>query len=132
MNHPSANFVGLIGQDICLPGHFEQPVRLEAIRPLGAGFELRVRCADGHLEETVLSDSEFRSLAEMLCEAAYDPRRLEEYLYVVWDPHLPGAVPLMVQDPGHALERVARAVRTVSHIELSAEAIEQAAHAAEV
>jgi hypothetical protein len=40
----------LIGQTISLPGHFDEPVRLEAVRPLGSGIELRVRRADGQLE----------------------------------------------------------------------------------
>lgn len=53
----------LIGQTIRLPGHFEEPVLLEAIRPLGSGFELRVRRSDGQLEETVLSESEFLTLS---------------------------------------------------------------------
>jgi len=53
----------LIGQTISLPGHFDEPVRLEAVRPLGSGIELRVRRADGQLEETVLSETEFRALA---------------------------------------------------------------------
>ncbi len=52
----------LIGQRTRLPGHFEEPVLIEAIRPLGSGFELRVRRASGHLEETVLSESEFGAL----------------------------------------------------------------------
>jgi hypothetical protein len=49
------------------------------------------------------------------------------FLYVVWDPKMPGAVPVIVQDPGHTLEHAAREVRAVSHIEVPAEAIEQAA-----
>ena len=53
----------LIGQTISLPGHFDEPVRLEAVRPLGSGIELRVRRADGQLEETVLSETEFRALS---------------------------------------------------------------------
>jgi hypothetical protein len=49
------------------------------------------------------------------------------YLYVVWDPKTTGATPLIVQDPGHRLEHAAREVRALSHIEVSAEAIEQVA-----
>ncbi len=57
------NSAHLIGQTINLPRHFEEPVLLEAVRLLGAGVELRVRRADGQLEETVLSDAEFRALS---------------------------------------------------------------------
>src|SRR5262245_28107590 len=47
-----------IGQRITLPGHFAEPVALEAVRPLGDGCECRVRLADGSLEEVVLSPEE--------------------------------------------------------------------------
>jgi superfamily II DNA or RNA helicase len=53
----------LTGQQVLLSGHFAEPVVVEAVRPLGSGFELRVRRADGQLEETVLSESEFRSIS---------------------------------------------------------------------
>lgn len=53
----------LIGQKITLLGHFNEPVLIEAVRPIGTGFELRVRRADGQLEETVLSTSEFDSIS---------------------------------------------------------------------
>ena len=52
----------IIGQRIHLAGHFEEPILIEAIRPLGSGFELRVRRASGLLEETVLSEAEFRAI----------------------------------------------------------------------
>lgn len=54
----------LVGQKLLLPGHFEEPVLIEAVRPLGSGFELRVRRANGHLEETVLAEAEYHALAE--------------------------------------------------------------------
>ena len=63
MNPDDDNSAHLIGRTINLPGHFEEPVLLEAVRPLGSGVELRVRRADGQLEETVLSETEFRALA---------------------------------------------------------------------
>jgi hypothetical protein len=31
-----------IGQRVTLPGHFPEPVVLEAVRPIGAGYECRV------------------------------------------------------------------------------------------
>jgi hypothetical protein len=46
-------------QRVRLPGHFEGVVTVEAVRALGAGFEVRVRLVSGALEETVLSASEF-------------------------------------------------------------------------
>ena len=51
-----------IGQRISLPGHFDVPVILEEVRPLGAsdgaGYECRVRLPDGSLEEAVISAQE--------------------------------------------------------------------------
>ncbi|MBI2231148.1 MAG: DEAD/DEAH box helicase family protein, partial [Deltaproteobacteria bacterium] len=51
-----------IGQRINLPGHFPEPVVLEAVRPIGDGFECRVRLADGSPDETILSREEADSL----------------------------------------------------------------------
>lgn len=51
-----------IGQRIELPGHFSEPVVLEAVRALGAGYECRVRLPDGSLEEVVLSGEEAADL----------------------------------------------------------------------
>ena len=50
------------GRRISLQGHFDVPVILEHVRPLGddrsGGYELRVRLPDGTLEETVISSDE--------------------------------------------------------------------------
>ena len=50
------------GNRISLQGHFDMPVILEHVRPLGEGgtegYELRVRLPDGTLEETVISSDE--------------------------------------------------------------------------
>ena len=44
-----------IGQKVTLPGHFStKPIFLEAVRPLGKGFECRVRLSDGSLDEQLL------------------------------------------------------------------------------
>src|SRR6266849_1503335 len=51
-----------IGQQVSLPGHFDVPVVLEAARPLGKGFECRVRLPDGTLDEAVLSAEEAATL----------------------------------------------------------------------
>ncbi|MGE5300321.1 MAG: SNF2-related protein, partial [Acidobacteriota bacterium] len=53
----------IIGQRIVLPGHFDVPVTLEAVRPLGKGFEFRVRLPDGTLDEAVLTSEEAKALA---------------------------------------------------------------------
>ena len=47
-----------IGQKVTLPGHFLDLVTLEAVRPLGAGYECRVRLADGSPDEAVISAEE--------------------------------------------------------------------------
>lgn len=51
-----------IGQQVCLPGHFRGPVVLEAVRPLGSGYECRVRLPDGSLEEAVITVTEAQEL----------------------------------------------------------------------
>ena len=53
----------LIGQWVTFPGHFDRPVLLEDARPLGSGYEVRVRLQDGTLEEAVISEEEARRLA---------------------------------------------------------------------
>jgi hypothetical protein len=42
-----------IGQRVKLPGHFPEPVVLEAVRPIGAGYECRVRLPDGSPDEAI-------------------------------------------------------------------------------
>ncbi|MHC1578453.1 MAG: hypothetical protein ACXQTH_01780, partial [Dehalococcoidia bacterium] len=65
---------GYIGQRIDLPGHFDVPVILEDVRPLGpddlAGYECRVRLPDGTLEETVISLEEASSIFGIKSEPA--------------------------------------------------------------
>jgi hypothetical protein len=51
------------GKQISLPGHFDLPVILEAARPLGKGFECRVRLSDGSLDEAVITAVEAAALA---------------------------------------------------------------------
>ena len=55
-----------VGRRVPLPGHFDVPVVLEDVRPLGAdgsaGYECRVRLPDGSLEEAVISSEEVASL----------------------------------------------------------------------
>lgn len=53
-----------IGQRIEMPGHFAQPVVLEEVRRLGAGYECRVRLADGSLDETIITEEEARAIFE--------------------------------------------------------------------
>jgi SNF2 family DNA or RNA helicase len=52
-----------VGQRVRLPGHFDVPVTLEDARPLGSGYECRVRLPDGTLDEAVISADEARVLA---------------------------------------------------------------------
>lgn len=52
-----------IGRTVSLPGHFDVPVKLEDARPLGNGYECRVRLPDGTLDEAVISLDEARALA---------------------------------------------------------------------
>ena len=47
-----------IGQKINLPGHFNEPVILEAVRDIFGGYELQVRLMDGSLDEAILSPEE--------------------------------------------------------------------------
>ncbi len=55
-----------IGNRVSLAGHFDVPVVLENVRPLGAngsaGYECRVRLPDGALEETVIAPDEAAAL----------------------------------------------------------------------
>jgi len=49
-----------VGKRIFLRGHFDVTVLLEEARPLGSGYECRVRLPDGTLEEAVISAAEAR------------------------------------------------------------------------
>ena len=58
-----------IGRRIELPGHFAQLVVLESVRPLGDGFECRVRLADGTPDEAILSRDEAAAVFGQQAEA---------------------------------------------------------------
>jgi superfamily II DNA or RNA helicase len=58
-----------IGRRIHLPGHFAEPVVLESVRPLGEGFECRVRLSDGTPDEAILSREEASSVFGQQAEA---------------------------------------------------------------
>ncbi|MCL6546477.1 MAG: DUF3883 domain-containing protein [Bryobacteraceae bacterium] len=58
-----------IGRRIDLPGHFAEPVVLESVRPLGEGFECRVRLSDGTPDEAILSREEASSVFGQQAEA---------------------------------------------------------------
>jgi hypothetical protein len=47
-----------IGQRLKLPGHFPDAVVLESVRPIGGGYECRVRLPDGTPDEAILSHEE--------------------------------------------------------------------------
>ena len=71
VEHP---FAAWIGNRVSLTGHFDVPVILEDVRPLGAngsaGYECRVRLPDGALEETIIGPDEAATL--LGAEAARD------------------------------------------------------------
>ncbi len=54
--------IHLVGRRLELPGHFVGFVTVEHVRPLGAVAELRVRLANGDLDETVLSANDLAQL----------------------------------------------------------------------
>ena len=58
----AAPLQGLVGRRVALPGHFVDAVTVVGARPLGAGAELRVRQADGGLDEAVLSREDLAPL----------------------------------------------------------------------
>src|SRR6516162_8074962 len=58
-----------IGRRIELPGHFAEPVVLESVRPLGEGFECRVRLVDGTPDEAILSRDEVATVFGRQTEA---------------------------------------------------------------
>ncbi|MCL4368770.1 MAG: hypothetical protein M1337_06350 [Actinobacteria bacterium] len=77
----TSNINGLIGQRVNLSGHFDEPVVVEALRPLGESYELRVRRSTGQLEEAVLSADELAgivaaSVTPALATPAADPEQL--------------------------------------------------------
>lgn len=51
-----------LGQRVSLPGHFLEPVTLEAVRSIGSGYECRVRLADGTPDEAIISLEEAAAL----------------------------------------------------------------------
>jgi hypothetical protein len=65
-----------LGQRIALPGHFLEPVTLEAIRFIGSGYECRVRLSDGTPDEAILSLDEAATLAgQVITAQGSDPPR---------------------------------------------------------
>ena len=58
-----------VGHRISLQGHFDVPVILEDVRPLGtdgqAGYECRIRLPDGELEEVVISIEEADTIFDL-------------------------------------------------------------------
>jgi len=74
-----------IGQRILLPGQFDVAVTLEDARPLGTGYECRLRLPDGSLEEAVISLDEAKSLAlEPAAQAAaVEPVPIERFRLLV-------------------------------------------------
>ena len=55
-----------LGQKINLPGHFNEPLILEAVREIIGGYELQVRLPDGSLDEAILSPEEAAAITGKL------------------------------------------------------------------
>jgi superfamily II DNA or RNA helicase len=74
-----------LGQRIALPGHFLEPVTLEAIRFIGSGYECRVRLSDGTPDEAILSLEEAAALAGQVvtAQAAIHPADAEKLRLLV-------------------------------------------------
>src|SRR5712692_7781233 len=74
-----------LGQRIALPGHFLEPVTLEAIRFIGSGYECRVRLGDGSPDEAILSLEEAAALAGqvVITQAAIHPTDAEKLRLLV-------------------------------------------------
>ncbi len=68
MSEQPTLLTSLINQRVLLKGHFEHPVLIEDIRPLGSSYEVRVRLASGALEETTLSKNEVDAILGELGE----------------------------------------------------------------
>src|SRR3954452_7708457 len=66
-----------VGRRINLPGHFAEPVILESVRPLGEGFECRVRLSDGTPDETILSRDEAATIFGRQAEAPTSVRPVD-------------------------------------------------------
>ena len=75
-----------IGNRVSLTGHFDAPVVLEDVRPLGvngsAGYECRIRLPGGGLEETVISP---RALGHRTIDYAKQDEVRERVWQQRWD-----------------------------------------------
>jgi len=52
----------LLNKKVKIPSQFSEPVKIEDIGELGGHYKLRVRKADGHLEEVVITDKEIEKI----------------------------------------------------------------------
>jgi superfamily II DNA or RNA helicase len=68
-----------------MEGHFAEPVTLEGVRPLGTGYECRVRLPDGSPDETILSKEEAEKLLGVgsIAEATKEPANPEKIRMLV-------------------------------------------------
>ena len=111
-----------IGQQVSLPGHFDKPVVLEGARPLGQGFECRIRRIE------VKGRARRQTIRLTTNEWSQAVQRGDTFwLYVVWNPfHSPDAEPLRLRNPAKHLEHAAKPVKTDCYFDIPA-AIEPAA-----
>ena len=76
-----------IGNRVSLKGHFDVPVVLEDVRPLGvdgtSGFECRVRLPDGVLEEAVISSEEAATIFDFAKRSTSQPTDAERLRLLV-------------------------------------------------
>ena len=74
-----------LGQRVALPGHFLEPVTLEAVRFIGSGYECRVRLGDGTPDEAIISLDEAAALTGQVltAQAAIHPADAEKLRLLV-------------------------------------------------
>ncbi|MBN1459426.1 MAG: DEAD/DEAH box helicase family protein [Armatimonadetes bacterium] len=74
-----------LGQKVRLPGHFPEPVVLQGVRPIGSGYECRVRLLDGTPDEAILSREEAAALfgQGLAAEARVPPADAEKVRLLV-------------------------------------------------
>lgn len=67
----------LLNKTVRLPTHFPEPVLIESMVPIGDHYKLRVRNADGYLEEVMLLGKEIEGI-QVISEERYKPVNAKE------------------------------------------------------
>ena len=125
------NVTATAGRRVSLPGHFDVPVVLEDIRPLGvdgaAGCECRCACPTAPWVE--VKGRKRGQAIRLTTNEWYKAQQLDDtyWLYVVWDPlHGPDPTPLMIRNPAKHLDHAKKLVVAARYFDVPA-AVEQAA-----